>query len=490
MRPTISVLLVANCALLRFLWTYGQPPSVGPSEVCAEFAASRHPVSGWTLDDCTDVWARFEDSARRSRRHSEVDLWKDTAVELRQLGSPCLLGSVPGADGVGSTAIRHVATWIFAEEMGCDWLAPDWSKNKRTDTDGTVVYCHAIVPLEERRSPTNTSGVPGMARCTVVNWLSYFQFDKSSVSWPSGGSVKLISQLPEKGSIVAGIKGAKEDLELERIASKDRGWEHVVFQVGMTAGSRSMVNPGSWSARKLSITRKVLGQMREQFHRHPRQWYDGNPRCLFDPSRLHFAVHVRMGDRHRFADKHPEYVNLLEDVMSTISHEVTQKGLLEPLFHVFSETVNPCPSEKTGVFGEFPAWPVTADQVAACRAAAEHDGIFRVRDKAIMLHFDRDVRNTLSCMIQADGIVMGCSTFGQVAGLFSKGISMFSMHCEGERTPLQYKMIPPLALSERGQLWVPIVGSWYDPVLNATHIFRNVLDTLLQTTSKSFNRAA
>lgn len=92
--------------------------------------------------------------------------------------------------------------------------------------------------------------------------------------------------------------------------------------------------------------------------------YDENPNCLYDSDRLHFAVHLRMGDRHRFTDRHPEYMEFLEDVMSRISQEVTRKGLPEPLFHVFSETVEPCPSEKTGAFAEFPAWPVTADQVA------------------------------------------------------------------------------------------------------------------------------
>lgn len=51
--------------------------------------------------------------------------------------------------------------------------------------------------------------------------------------------------------------------------------------------------------------------------------------------------------------------------MSVISEEVTRIGLPEPLFHVFSETVEPCPSETTGAFDEFPAWPVTADQVTA-----------------------------------------------------------------------------------------------------------------------------
>lgn len=56
---------------------------------------------------------------------------------------------------------------------------------------------------------------------------------------------------------------------------------------------------------------------------------------------------------------------------------------------------------------------------------------------------------------------------------------MFSTQCGGERTPPQYRMIPPLAVSERGRLWVPIVGSWFDPVLEATHIFRSALDVLL-----------
>lgn len=92
--------------------------------------------------------------------------------------------------------------------------------------------------------------------------------------------------------------------------------------------------------------------------------HDENPHCRYESSRLHFAIHVRMGDRHRFADEHPDYVKRLEEVMSTISQEVTRKGLPEPLFHIFSETVDSCPSEKTGVFGEFPAWPVTSDQVA------------------------------------------------------------------------------------------------------------------------------
>lgn len=99
--------------------------------------------------------------------------------------------------------------------------------------------------------------------------------------------------------------------------------------------------------------------------------------------------------------------------------------------------------------------------------------------KNIVLHVGTDVQNDLSCMIQADGVLMGCSTFGHIAGVFTKGISMFSMNCDGEKTPAQYKIIPPLAVAERGHMWVPIGGSWRDPVLTSVSLFRGALETLL-----------
>ena len=113
----------------------------------------------------------------------------------------------------------------------------------------------------------------------------------------------------------------------------------------------------------------------------------------------------------------------------------------------------------------------------ACSPA--RSGIFHVLGKPIVLHVGDDVQNALSCMIQADGLLMGCSTFGQVAGLLSKGISFFSMHCSGGRTTTQYKTIPPLAIAERGHLWVPVYGSWRDPVLTSTDILSSTLDTYI-----------
>lgn len=65
-----------------------------------------------------------------------------------------------------------------------------------------------------------------------------------------------------------------------------------------------------------------------------------------------------MGDRRASLGASVEYFNLLELFMDTVSKEVVRKGLKPPLFHVFSETLIPCPTEDTGGFDEFPSWPV------------------------------------------------------------------------------------------------------------------------------------
>ena len=110
----------------------------------------------------------------------------------------------------------------------------------------------------------------------------------------------------------------------------------------------------------------------------------------------------------------------------------------------------------------------------------KRSGTFEVIGKPLVLHVDPDAHDALSCMIQADGLLMGCSTFGQIAGIFSNGISFFSMHCRGSRTPAQYKTIPPIALAERGHLWVPVAGSWYDPILNSNEVLSGALDIHLE----------
>lgn len=75
-------------------------------------------------------------------------------------------------------------------------------------------------------------------------------------------------------------------------------------------------------------------------------------------------MHVRLGDRREFQDANTDYFEMLDLVMHKISEEVVgHVGLAPPLFHVFSETTSPCPSERTGLFEEFPTWPAALDQV-------------------------------------------------------------------------------------------------------------------------------
>ena len=120
------------------------------------------------------------------------------------------------------------------------------------------------------------------------------------------------------------------------------------------------------------------------------------------------------------------------------------------------------------------------EKQAGIRCRPNRPGIFDVIERPVVLHVGPDVPNAMSCMILADGVLMGCSTFGQVAGLLSQGISFFSMQCSGEVTPNHYKIIPPIAVSERGYLWVPMAGSWRDPIIYSTEVLIGALDALLE----------
>lgn len=76
---------------------------------------------------------------------------------------------------------------------------------------------------------------------------------------------------------------------------------------------------------------------------------------------------------------------------------------------------------------------------------------------------------------------MGCSTFGQIAGTLNTGLRFFSTACEGDKTPRHYKLMPPLAVAEGGHSWVPMNGSWRDPVLMSKEILRAELENLRAT---------
>lgn len=73
-----------------------------------------------------------------------------------------------------------------------------------------------------------------------------------------------------------------------------------------------------------------------------------------------------MGDRRAFQQGSSQYFQHLESFMDVVSTEVVEMGLEPPVFHVFSETVLPCPSPHAGLFDEFSTWPVELDQVWNC----------------------------------------------------------------------------------------------------------------------------
>ena len=91
--------------------------------------------------------------------------------------------------------------------------------------------------------------------------------------------------------------------------------------------------------------------------------YDEEPICGFDPTRLNIAVHVRMGDRRAGSENELVYFNQLEEFIATVTDVVVEQGLQPPLFRIFTETTLPCPDPETGLFEEFPLWPVELDQV-------------------------------------------------------------------------------------------------------------------------------
>lgn len=171
-----------------------------PSDACSEFASDQPSGSVWNVEDCIGVWTDFEESVP-SWLHSrlpDTDVWGGTGKDLRRAGSPCIVEAVFDPDGAGSTTIRNFATWIFSKELDCDWMTPRWSGQKVNQGNSTAtMYCHLTATLEEAKLARSNPDKLGAAlratnRCSVVDWLSYFQFDVPSVTCPESTRLKII----------------------------------------------------------------------------------------------------------------------------------------------------------------------------------------------------------------------------------------------------------------------------------------------------------
>lgn len=195
------LMLILGLLLVRRLPSYGHTNNLHAEEVCADFRKGTYPGSAWTFDDCVVVWELYVRNvpAERRGRMPHVDTWRQTASELRRVGSPCLVASEPTRDGAGSSTIRHIATWIFAEEMGCDWVTPDWGKKLVLGGNGTVLYCHRIATLAEMNLAKSINEKQAMRektrsmnQCSIIDFLAYFQFDVPSVDLPEKGTAEVI----------------------------------------------------------------------------------------------------------------------------------------------------------------------------------------------------------------------------------------------------------------------------------------------------------
>ena len=198
--PACCAVLTIAQILLSSSFSNGYSDGSNPSTACSDFAGGQLAPSVWTLEDCEKVWAHFEESvpAVFRPRLPDIDMWGDTGKQLRNLGSPCMVKATFDPDGVGSTTIRNLATWIFSEEMACDWVTPSWSGRIMTQGNGTTsLYCHWTATLEEANFAKEDLANRGKAlratnRCSVVDWLSYFHFDAVSVTWPEMATLSII----------------------------------------------------------------------------------------------------------------------------------------------------------------------------------------------------------------------------------------------------------------------------------------------------------
>ncbi|CAN0507234.1 unnamed protein product, partial [Laminaria digitata] len=188
-----------GCLFARFVIVIvegGAPVTLEPDAACVDFADGKQSESAWTLGDCIDVWTQFTSSipVGLHKRFRYIDDLRETTVELRRAKTPCLAASGGGGDGVGSTTMRILSSWVLADEMGCDWVTPSWGRKLGVGGNSTaVLYCHRTMDREkiglENRPP---STMMELSHCAVVDWLSYFQVSVPSVSLPEEAKIKEI----------------------------------------------------------------------------------------------------------------------------------------------------------------------------------------------------------------------------------------------------------------------------------------------------------
>ena len=163
---------------------------------CEEFDDQNPIGSGWLHSHCAAVWDGWVVTLDQQQvvPSSYREDFAETSAELRRQGRPCLVESVRYPDGAGSSAVRYLATWMFAAEMGCDWVMPSEPGSTVDDgSDESSLYCHKMM-VRGRMHPKDEDGI-GDSRfwhCEVTNWLQFFHYDAHAVNASRSGVTKSI----------------------------------------------------------------------------------------------------------------------------------------------------------------------------------------------------------------------------------------------------------------------------------------------------------
>lgn len=191
-----STLLVTFCVVFKAL-------SLTPFEVCSDFEPTPNsPPVTWGLLDCIEVWKKWGATIDETLHegYPDPEILKDLSAVLRRRETPCTVREEKTLDGTGSSAMRHLASWLYAKQVGCDWVTPDFNQGDvktlvdpaNLDKEETL-YCHRTefvfkfnvsIPLKEGKEAR---------RCADVSWLHYFNLNQHSVPPLDGGVVKVIT---------------------------------------------------------------------------------------------------------------------------------------------------------------------------------------------------------------------------------------------------------------------------------------------------------
>lgn len=162
-------------------------------QACSGFASTTI-GRGWVHADCMNVWTLWTNTvgAKDFHHHRPRQVFNVTATELRQRGFPCVVTSVAYEDGAGSSTVRYLATWMFAEEMGCDWVKPELPAS-RIGNEGASLYCHSTTPgVNHMVVAGELTQYPPNTPCLLTNWLEYFRFNEHGVSMSTIGRAKTV----------------------------------------------------------------------------------------------------------------------------------------------------------------------------------------------------------------------------------------------------------------------------------------------------------